>query len=124
MADVILCGDQTKQISRSSRCKKQLVVPDGWAGGEPGTMPRRKQQEAPLHCTLYSVIGGPQYSGPTGRDVYLTSSPIYVIIIWFPFDAEQETVCKNQDRHESFEVQMLNNVVDKSLKLRIFRLQR
>ena len=55
---------------------------------------------------------------------YSTFMHIYVIIIWFPFDTEQETVCKNQDRHESFEVQMLNNVVDKSLKLRIFRLQR
>lgn len=50
MADVILCGDQTKQISRSGRCKKQLVVPDGWAGGESGTMPRRKQEEAPILC--------------------------------------------------------------------------
>ena len=50
MADVILCGDQTKQISRSGRCKKQLEVPDGWAGGESGTMPRRKQEEAPILC--------------------------------------------------------------------------
>ena len=48
---------------------------------------------------------------------------IYVIIIRFPFDTEQEAICQYQDRHESFEVQMLNNVVNKGLELWIFRLK-
>ena len=72
MADVILCGDQTKQISRSGRCKKQLVVPDGWAGGEPGTMPRRKQKEAPIPCytaTHKQEAPTPQYGATVAPPV-------------------------------------------------------
>ena len=49
---------------------------------------------------------------------------IDIIIIRFPFDRKQETICKYQYRHESFKVQMLNDVVNKCLKLRIFRLKR